>query len=169
MFKIKVRRRVYACLRTNPLRATSERNNAKEKPTERMGSQCRPRDLRSFSQNLVCDNSSCRSTRPAALDTGLMHIFAACSHRDAQTLRARGVIIEDGEGRPHFLLTISFPSMKERMRQDPRSTSILFLDEAGHDNSPCEKSWDRRFGGKGPVGFSSEQLHLTFKYTLRNP
>jgi hypothetical protein len=69
-----------------------------------------------------------------------------------QTLRVRGLIIEDAEGRPRILLGAPFPSVKERTRQDARTTSILFLDEKGHDRLTLGEELEPQIGGKVPVG-----------------
>jgi hypothetical protein len=69
-----------------------------------------------------------------------------------QTLRVRGLIIEDAGGRPRILLGAPFPSVKERTRQDARTTSILFLDEKGHDRLTLGEELEPQIGGKVPVG-----------------
>jgi hypothetical protein len=69
-----------------------------------------------------------------------------------QTLRVRGLIIEDAAGRPRILLGAPFPSVKERTRQDARTTSILFLDEKGHDRLTLGEELEPQIGGKVPAG-----------------
>src|SRR3984885_12052569 len=69
-----------------------------------------------------------------------------------QTLRVRGLIVEDSQGRPRILLGAPFPPVKERARQDARTTSILFLDEEGHDRLTLGEELEPQIGGKLPVG-----------------
>jgi hypothetical protein len=69
-----------------------------------------------------------------------------------QTLRIRELIVEDAEGRPRILIGAPFPSVKERTRQDSRTTSILFLDEKGHDRLTLGEELEPQIGGKVPVG-----------------
>jgi hypothetical protein len=77
------------------------------------------------------------------------HVLAQSS---PQVLRTRGVIIEDSHGRPRILLGSPFPAVKERTRQDARTTSILFLDEEGHDRLTLGEELEPQIGGKVPVG-----------------
>lgn len=69
-----------------------------------------------------------------------------------QTLRVRELVIEDSEGRPRILVGAPFPAVKERARQDARTTSILFLDEKGHDRLTLGEELDPQINGKVPVG-----------------
>ena len=69
-----------------------------------------------------------------------------------QTLRVRGLIIEDAQGRSRILLGAPFPAVKERTRQDARTTSILFLDEKGHDRLTLGEELEPQIGGRVPVG-----------------
>jgi hypothetical protein len=48
-------------------------------------------------------------------------------------LRLKGLIIEDNQGRARVLLGAPFPVVRDRLRQDSTSTTMLFLDEEGHD------------------------------------
>lgn len=48
-------------------------------------------------------------------------------------LRARGLILNDSNGKARILLGAPFPETGDRVRQDPRSAAIVFLDEQGHD------------------------------------
>ena len=52
---------------------------------------------------------------------------------DARILRARGIILEDDQGRPRILLGAPFPSAPGRLRTDATGTTLVFLDEQGHD------------------------------------
>jgi len=69
-----------------------------------------------------------------------------------QVLRTRGLIIEDSQGRPRILLGAPFPAVKERTRQDARTTSILFLDPEGHDRLTLGEELEPQIGGKVPPG-----------------
>jgi hypothetical protein len=69
-----------------------------------------------------------------------------------KTLRVSGLIVEDAQGRPRILLGAPFPAVKERTRQDARTTSILFLDETGHDRLTLGEELEPQIGGKVPVG-----------------
>ena len=63
-------------------------------------------------------------------------------------LRAQGLIIEDLQGRPRILLGAPFPAVTARARQDARTTSILFLDENGHDRLTLGEELEPQVGGK---------------------
>jgi hypothetical protein len=69
-----------------------------------------------------------------------------------QTLRVRGLIVEDAQGRPRILLGAPFPDVKERRMQDARTTSTLFLDEEGHDRLTVGEELEPQTGSKVPVG-----------------
>jgi hypothetical protein len=87
-------------------------------------------------------------------------IWFSTTHRDSQVLaqsapqilRVRGLIVEDAMGRPRILLGAPFPSVRERSRQDARTTSILFLDEEGHDRLTLGEELEPQIGGRVPVG-----------------
>jgi hypothetical protein len=70
----------------------------------------------------------------------------------AHILRVRGLVIEDARGRPRILLGAPFPAVKERVRQDERKTSILFLDEQGHDRLTLGEELEPQINGKVPAG-----------------
>jgi hypothetical protein len=63
-------------------------------------------------------------------------------------LRAQGLIIEDSQGRPRILLGAPFPAVRERSRQDARTTSMLFLDQNGHDRLTLGEELEPQVGGK---------------------
>lgn len=63
-------------------------------------------------------------------------------------LRVRGLIIEDSQGRPRILLGAPFPAVRERLRQDARTTSMLFLDQNGHDRLTLGQELEPQVGGK---------------------
>jgi hypothetical protein len=69
-----------------------------------------------------------------------------------QVMRVRELIIEDSQGRPRILLGAPFPAVKERERQDARTTSMLFLDEQGHDRLTVGEELEPQIGGKVPIG-----------------
>ena len=69
-----------------------------------------------------------------------------------QVLRARGLILEDAQGRPRILMGAPFPAVHERIRQDARTTSILFLDDVGHDRLTLGEELEPQIGGKVPPG-----------------
>ncbi len=64
--------------------------------------------------------------------TGLYnnHVYAKSTNR---ILRAQGLVIEDGEGKPRILVGAPFPKEPARFRQDSTTTAIVFLDAQGHD------------------------------------
>lgn len=45
-----------------------------------------------------------------------------------------------------------FPAVKERVRQDARTSSILFLDANGHDRLTLGEELEPQIGGKVPAG-----------------
>jgi hypothetical protein len=63
-------------------------------------------------------------------------------------LRASGLVIEDQQGRPRILLGAPFPKVKERRRQDSTTTSMVFLDEEGHDRLTLGEEPEPQVGGK---------------------
>lgn len=65
--------------------------------------------------------------------TGLLTPHVAAKASSAQVLRARGLIIEDAQGRPRILLGAPFPQVGERVRKDGQATALLLLGEDGAD------------------------------------
>lgn len=51
----------------------------------------------------------------------------------SQILRVRGIIVEDAQGRSRILIGAPVPSVPDRLRKDSHTTSIVFLDDKGHD------------------------------------
>lgn len=51
----------------------------------------------------------------------------------SQVLRARGLIIEDDQGRARLIMGAPLPEVRERKRQASLTHSIVFLDEDGKD------------------------------------
>src|SRR4051812_1172656 len=49
------------------------------------------------------------------------------------TMRVRGLIVEDDQGRPRIVMGAPFPNVAERSRKDPPTNAMVFLDESGHD------------------------------------
>jgi hypothetical protein len=70
----------------------------------------------------------------------------------AQVVKTRGLIIEDDQGRARILMGAPFPDVPGRMRQDPRTSSILFLDQEGHDRLTLGEELEPQIDGKVPVG-----------------
>jgi hypothetical protein len=54
-------------------------------------------------------------------------------HAGDGILHARGLIIEDANGRARILLGAPFPETHDRLRQDVRTEAMIFLDDHGHD------------------------------------
>lgn len=52
---------------------------------------------------------------------------------DDGILRGRGLVLTDASGKARVLIGAPFPETKDRMRQDVRTASLVFLDEQGHD------------------------------------
>ena len=80
-------------------------------------------------------------------------LFLAQSRRvqaadSARVLRAQGLIIEDAHGRARILLGAPFPRVVERMRQDGSTTSMVFLDEKGHDRLTLGEEPEPQIAGK---------------------
>ncbi len=63
-------------------------------------------------------------------------------------LRAKGLIIEDSDGRARVLLGSPLPSASERIRQDASTTSMVFLDEQGHDRLTLGEEPEPQIAGK---------------------
>jgi hypothetical protein len=63
-------------------------------------------------------------------------------------LRAKGLIIEDSHGRARVLLGSPLPSPPERARQDASTTSMVFLDEQGHDRLTLGEEPEPQVAGK---------------------
>ena len=66
----------------------------------------------------------------------------------ARVLRAQGLIIEDSHGRARVLLGAPFPTVAERVRQDASTTSMVFLDERGHDRLTLGEEPEPQVAGK---------------------
>jgi len=80
--------------------------------------------------------------------------FAALSNKQVEAkssskiLRVRGLVIEDGEGRPRILVGAPFPAVPTRNRQDSTTTAMLFLDAQGHDRLTLGEEPEPQVGGR---------------------
>ncbi|HEY2038031.1 MAG TPA: hypothetical protein VGG95_00065 [Edaphobacter sp.] len=63
-------------------------------------------------------------------------------------IRVRGLIVEDSRGRARVLLGSPLPSAPERTRQDGTTTSMVFLDEQGHDRLTLGEEPEPQISGK---------------------
>ena len=63
-------------------------------------------------------------------------------------LHASGLVIEDQQGRPRILLGSPFPKVRGRTRQDSTTTSMVFLDQQGHDRLTLGEEPEPQVGGK---------------------
>jgi hypothetical protein len=66
----------------------------------------------------------------------------------SRVLRAKGLIIEDAQGRARVLLGSPLPAASERIRQDASTTSMVFLDEQGHDRLTLGEEPEPQIAGK---------------------
>lgn len=67
---------------------------------------------------------------------------------DANIIHARGLVIEDAQGRPRMLLGAPFPAAAGRKRQDAGSAALLFLNESGADRLLIGGDIPVQVGGK---------------------
>jgi hypothetical protein len=75
---------------------------------------------------------------------------------NAQILHARGLVIEDDQGRPRILLGAPFPRVAQRKRQDETTTAMIFLDEKGADRFLVgDRIKIPQIRGKVPTNFNS--------------
>lgn len=58
---------------------------------------------------------------------------AAAQAPAGEIIHARGLVIQDAQGRPRILLGAPFPQVPERTRKDGQTAAILFLGENGAD------------------------------------
>ena len=66
----------------------------------------------------------------------------------APVLRAHGLIIEDSQGHARILLGAPIPKAPDRLRQDATTTSMVFLDEKGHDRLTLGEEPEPQVAGK---------------------
>jgi len=57
----------------------------------------------------------------------------AAQGSSTQVIRARGIIIEDAQGRPRILIGAPFPQVPERTRKDGQTAALVLLGENGAD------------------------------------
>ncbi len=110
---------------------THDRLDALEKKTRRL-------ELLCFSQFAVL------------LVVGLTGVHSRAVHAQSagNILHARGLVIEDGAGRPRMLLGAPFPKVRARFRQDSTTTAMVFLDERGRDRLTLGEEPEPQVGGK---------------------
>jgi hypothetical protein len=70
----------------------------------------------------------------------------AAAPRAPEVLRARGLVLEDEQGRARLLLGAPVPAVDERLRKDPAS-GLVALDEAGHDRLQLGQVGGPQMGG----------------------
>jgi hypothetical protein len=63
-------------------------------------------------------------------------------------LRVKGLIVEDSNGRARVLLGSPLPSVTQRTRHDNSTTSMVFLDEQGHDRLTLGEEPEPQVAGK---------------------
>src|SRR4051794_3816200 len=63
-------------------------------------------------------------------------------------IRTRGLVIEDGEGKPRILVGAPFPEVAARHRQDSTTTALVFLDAQGHDRLTLGEEPEPQVDGK---------------------
>jgi hypothetical protein len=68
-------------------------------------------------------------------------------------LHVRGLVVEDERGRARILLGAPFSAVHDRLRQDTTATSLLFLDEQGHDRISMGEVMPAQIDGKVPANF----------------
>ena len=87
-------------------------------------------------------------------------------------LHLKGLVIEDEQGRARVLLGAPFPNTHERLRQDAMTTTMVFLDEQGHDRFSIGEFMPAQINGKIPSKFhrmgSSTAYGLTIFDTAGN-
>jgi hypothetical protein len=95
---------------------THDRLNALENKTRRL-------ELLCFAQFVVL------------IAVGFTAVYNNAVHAQGfeNVLHARGLVIEDGAGKPRILVGAPFPSVRGRFRQDSTTTAMVFLDERGRD------------------------------------
>lgn len=71
----------------------------------------------------------------------------------SSVLHLKGLVIEDGQGRARILMGAPFPGVRDRVRQDTTATSILFIDEKGHDRISIGEAMPAQINGKVPPNF----------------
>ena len=67
-----------------------------------------------------------------SIHSGVQSVRAAGSE---QILHPKGLIIYDAQGHSRILIGAPVPGVPDRLRQESPTTSVIFLDEKGHDRS----------------------------------
>ena len=70
-----------------------------------------------------------------------------------QVLHAKGLVIEDAQGRARWIVGAPFPVTKDRLRQDAPTNSMIFLDEQGHDRLTLGEETPAQIAGKVSPNF----------------
>lgn len=82
-------------------------------------------------------------------------------------LHVKGLVVEDEQGRARILLGAPFPSVGDRLRQDSAATSLLFLDEQGHDRISMGEVMPAQIDGKVPANF--HRIGSAYGVTIYDP
>lgn len=93
--------------------------------------------------------------------------FASRQDTTDRVLRARGLVIEDAQGRPRVLLGAPFPEVTERARTDTRSTAMIFLDEKGHDRLTVGEALPAQLQGK--IAKLDKRIGSSFGFMIHDP
>lgn len=75
-------------------------------------------------------------------------------------IHARGLVIEDSHGRARILLGAPFPGDPARLRNDTRTTAMIFLDDKGHDRLTLGEAV--RAQSQGSVAASDQRIAPSF-------
>jgi hypothetical protein len=101
-----------------------------------------------------------------ALVTLVLSGFTAAPKESDRVLRAKGLVIEDAQGRPRVLLGAPFPEVSQRARTDMRSTAMIFLDEQGHDRLTVGEALPAQLQGK--IAKSDRRIGSSFGMTIHD-
>jgi hypothetical protein len=63
----------------------------------------------------------------------VMRTISASANESPKVIRTRGIVIEDGQGRPRLLLGAPIPKIEGRKRHDDLTNGIVLLEESGTD------------------------------------
>jgi hypothetical protein len=84
-------------------------------------------------------------------------------------LHLKGLVIEDQQGRARILLGAPFPAVHDRLRQDTTTTTLLFLDEQGHDRFSIGEIMPAQINGKVPPQFHRIGSSSAYGLTIYDP
>lgn len=101
-----------------------------------------------------------------ALGAVLVSGFAAAPTGSDRVLHVRGLVIEDGAGRPRVLLGVPFPEVSARARTDTRSTALMFLDEHGHDRLTVGEALPAQL--QGMIAKTDTRIGASFGVTIHD-